>query len=166
MSDDFEIRGEGDFYRLSKALKASGHKEMRKTLNQRMRRAGKPMIAVVRQAALEELPKGGGLNEVIAKRPIRVTTRTGQDPGIKLVMPKTQPGYLFGDIKHPVFERDKEHRGLKSAFGEVAQAPWVEQHIGPGEWFDDTIVKNSDIVRTGIEQGVQSVIDDIIRKGA
>jgi hypothetical protein len=139
-----------DFYRLSKALKAAGNKKMRSQLNQRIKKAAEPMKQVVRDAARAELPKKGGLNETVAARKINVSPRTGRDPGIKLVMPKTQPGYLFGDIKHPVFEKDKAGRKERKTAGDKS-VKWVEQHIGPGEWFDDKIVERSDLVRDQLE---------------
>lgn len=149
-----------DFYQLSKVLKAAGRTKMRSELGKRIRKAGKPMVQVVHDAARAELPRRGGLNEVIAKRPVRVVTRTGRDPGIKLVMPKTQSGYLFGDIQHPVFEKDKDTR--KSRKGQPGETKWVPQHIGPGEWFDGSIVEHSDLVRGPLEEAIQSVVDDIV----
>lgn len=159
---DFEVRGADEFLKLSKALKAAGRTEMRKELNKRMRQAGKPLIPKVRAAALEELPKRGGLNRRMASRPIRVVTRTGRDPGIKLVMPRTQEGYNDGVIRHPVFDKHKLARGKSGP--RAKPVPWVTQRVGPGEWFDDTIVANRGKVVPLLEQAIQTTLDDIVRK--
>lgn len=159
---DFEVKGTADFLRLSKALKAAGRTEMRKELNKRLRQAGKPLIPKIREAALRELPKKGGLAERMAKRPIRIEPRTGVDPGVKVVMPKTQEGYNDGVIRHPVFD---EHKLGKGQFGPRAKpVPWVEQKIGPGLWFDDEIVANRDKVVPLIERAINSVLEDIVRE--
>lgn len=158
---NFEARGADDFLKLSKALKAAGHTKMRNELNKRMREAGKPLIPVVRAAALRELPKRGGLAQRMAKRPIRVVTRTGVDPGIKVVMPQTQEGYNDGVIRRPVFAGRKLRKGY---FGPKAKpVPWVTQRIGPGRWFDDEIVANRHKVIPLLEKALQSVIDDVVR---
>lgn len=160
----FELRGADDFYKLSKALKAAGRTELRNELNRRMKEAGRPLIPEIRAAARRELPRRGGLAERMAKRPIQVVTRTGKDPGVRLVMPKTQEGYNDGVIRHPVVR--KGNRKLrKGEFGPRNKpVPWVAQRVGPGRWFDDTIVANRSKVLPLLEKAIQSVIDDIARK--
>lgn len=160
---DFEVRGAQEFYKLSKALKAAGRTGIRKELNKRMKQAGKPLIPEVRAAALEELPKRGGLAKRMAKRPIRVVTRTGSahTAGVSLVMPNTQPGYNEGEIRHPVFEKHKLGKGQVGP--QAKPTKWVPQDIGPGRWFDDTIVENRDKVAPLLEKAVNSVLDDIVK---
>jgi len=160
---DFTVKGTGDFLKLSKALKAAGRTEMRKELNKRLRGAGKPLIPEIRTAARRELPKSGGLAKRMAKRPIRVVTRTGRDAGIKIVMARTQEGYNDGVIRHPV-NRKGTRKLRKGEFGPRAKpVPWVEQRIGPGTWFDDEIVAKRGLVVPLLEQAIKSVLDDIVR---
>jgi hypothetical protein len=164
VSNDFGIGGADQFLAVSKILKRTGHKEMRKELHQGLQRAAKPLIRIDRDAAERLLPKRGGLNVRMAKAPQRVRVKTGDDAGISLELPGKQPGYNDGVIRHPVFERDKAHRHVRSAFGSVAgQATWVEQRID-GTWFDDTLRAAAPTVRLALDEAVNSVVRKIINQ--
>lgn len=151
MAADFQVTGADQFLRLSKALKAAGRKELRNKLNQGMRTGAKPLIPLMKQAALDELPSRGGLNREVAKRPVRAVTRTGATAGVKIVMAKTQPGYNEGVIRRPVFERE----GKPTA--------WVTQRIGPGHWFDETATENLDKVLPALEKAMNDVLEEIVQ---
>lgn len=152
---DFEIRGADQLYRLSKALKAAGQTELRKELNKGVKTAAKSLIADTRAAAKRDLPKRGGLNIRMAKAPQRIRIRTGKDPGVSVVVPKKQPGYNEGIIRHPVF-------GKKTP-GEKSKAKWVTQRID-GEWFDGTIRKGTHRVAPEMERALERVAEEIVRK--
>lgn len=162
MAADFQVTGADQFLRLSKALKAAGRKEMRKTLNAGMRNGAKPLIPLMKQAALDELPSGGGLNKTVAKRPVRAVTRTGASAGVKIIMAKTQPGYNVGVIRHPVHEGDKAGRKGAKERGDKP-TPWVTQRIGPGHWFDETATENLHKVLPALERAIEDALQEIIQ---
>jgi hypothetical protein len=100
-------RGARDFLAVSKALKAAGQGDLRKAFHKTVRDAAKPLPAKVKQSARERAPKQGGLNEALAKKPVRVQTRTGnKTAGVRIVGTKVDPRINnLGRIQHPVFGR-------------------------------------------------------------
>jgi hypothetical protein len=99
---------------------------LRNELNKVMRNAAKPLIPKVREAARASLPKGGGLNERIAKKPLRAQTRTGNaTAGVRIVGTKVDPRINDqGRVFHPVFGTSR------------ASCRRAEQAKG---YFDDTL---------------------------
>jgi hypothetical protein len=131
-----------------------------------MKNAADPLIPIVRAAALAELPKRGGLNKRMAKRPIRKVVRTGGVPGVGLLMPHVQRGYNDGVIRHPVFEKDKSSRkgrAERNRQGANENVPWETQRVGPGLWFDDTIEANANKIVPALESAMDAVIEKVIR---
>jgi hypothetical protein len=147
---DFTVRGAGDFLKLSKALKAAGRTEMRKELNKRLRVAAKPLIPEARAEARRTLPQAGGLADQVARAPMRVQVRTGQQAGVRIVVGKDRSGARAanqGLIRHPVFgNREK----------------WVAQQV-PSDWFDRPMQQSAPRIRPELEKAIQSVLDDIVR---
>lgn len=151
MADDFEIRGADQFLALSKALKHAGRTELRKELNKAMRVGAKPLIPKARAEALARLPQRGGLAKQISKEPARVQTRTGKDPGVRVVVGKKRGGARQsnrGVIRHPVFGNRER---------------WVDQQVRPG-WFDDTMTANAPEIRKALEQGIEDVAAKVVRE--
>ena len=152
MPDDFTVRGTDDFLRLSKALKAAGRTELRKELNKGIRKASRPLIPKARAEARRRLPQRGGLAAQIAKEPMRVQVRTGQNTaGVRIVVGKKRGGARSanrGSIRHPVF-------GDKTK--------WVEQPVTPG-WFDDPMREGAPQIRRGVKGAMQDVVDQIVRE--
>lgn len=151
MADDFEVRGADQFLALSKALKHAGRTELRKELNKRMRDGAKPLIPKARAEALSRLPQRGGLAKQISKEPARVQTRTGKDPGVRIVVGKKRGGARAanrGWIRHPVFgNREK----------------WVDQKVTPG-WFDEPMQASAPDIRQALQQAIEEVADKIVRE--
>src|SRR5689334_337574 len=103
---DFSIRGADDFQKLSKALKAAGKTEMRKTLHKGMKDAVKPLIPKARASARSTLPKAGGLNKLVASASIRPQVRTGRNAyGVRVVVGDKAGARAAnrGVLRHPVF---------------------------------------------------------------
>ena len=100
-------KGVNDFVALSKALKDAGESGLRKELHKAMRDAAKPVIPKVKQAARESFPKAGGLNERIARKPLRSSVRTGNNTaGVRIQGTKVDPRINDeGRVAHPVFGR-------------------------------------------------------------
>lgn len=98
------------FYELSKRLKevgGTGRGSLRNEMNKALRQAAKPLPKAVKDAAREQLPNKGGLNDRIAKRTPKVVTRTGiKTAGVRIQDKKTDPRMSTrGRIPHPVFGR-------------------------------------------------------------
>lgn len=150
LAGDFEVIGADDFLRLSKALKHAGRTELRKELNRGIRVAAKPIVPEVRAEALRRLPKRGGLARQVAKEPARVQTRTGRDPGVRVVVGRKRGGARQanrGEIRHPVFG----DRGR-----------WVTQRVQPG-WFDDPAERSAPRIKRAVQGAMQDIVDEIVR---
>lgn len=143
-------KGASDFYKLSKALKDAGETELRKALNKTMRDVAKPLIPKVRAAALAKLPRRGGLNQRIARKPIRAATRTGErTAGVRIVGTKVDPRINEGRVFHPVFGRK----------------PGVVQDVPAARgYFDETLSREGPAVRDGLIQAMSDFTDDIVRR--
>lgn len=99
-------RGAEEFLALSKRMKEAGETGLRKELHKAMTAAVKPVIPKVKQAARDNLPKQGGLNKRIARKPLRAQTRTGaRSAGVRIVGSKVDPRINEGRVYHPVFGR-------------------------------------------------------------
>lgn len=144
------VRGAEDFLALSKRLKAAGQTELRKELNKSMRQAAKPLLPKVREAARANLPKHGGLNERIARKPIRIQTRTGANTaGVRVVGTKVDPRIDEGRVFHPVFGRK----------------PGVVQRIkGRGYW-SKTLEKSGPDVRGDVLKALEGFTKQVLKKG-
>ena len=160
MSDDWQITGANDFFKLSKALKAAGEFEIRKELNAGLKQGVKPLIPKIREAALNELPKAGGLNERIAKQTLTPQVRTGdRTAGVRI----TRPGRYVaggtinqsGTFRHPVFARKGTTR---------KEQKWVTEQTSAKGWFDRVMTANAPSVRPELEAAMQRIIDKIVKE--
>lgn len=125
-------------------------------------RAGtKPAVESVRQAARDELPKHGGLNEYVASSLIGTYSRiTGPRVGVRIGVRKGAGAHKAygankGRIRHPVFAkgtqtRDKWH--------------WVDQSVRPG-WFDRTLEKETPAVVVVVTKTCELIAAELTRRG-
>lgn len=128
------VRGADDFLAVSKRLKQLGETGLRKELHRAMGQAAKPLIPKVKEAARRDLPKAGGLNERIARKPYRAQTRTGaKTAGVRIVGTKVDPRINQGRIAHPVFGRPS--------------STVVQQVPEARGYFDETLAKEGPAVR-------------------
>ena len=140
---DVYVTGADQLISLSRRLRAAGDKELKKELRVALKDATAPMKAAIRADALENMPKRGGLNEVIAKS--RITTQirsSGRTPGIRLVN-KTHDTRLDsqGRLRHPVFGNRKK---------------WTEQKVRPG-WFTKPAAREARHARVQILLAMQRI---------
>lgn len=156
---DLEVRGAEKLAQVSRALRQSGDKQLKKDLTRALREAAKPMVADARQAAKERLPHRGGLADRVARSRITVRVRTsGRQVGVRIVAngPKDQGGVPVniralnaGKFRHPVYARGADRE----------KWAWVEQDIRPG-WFDEPLTRRGPRVRGALV----IAIDDFTRK--
>lgn len=158
MAEDFEVRGAEEFYRLSKALKAAGHTELRKELHKGLRDAVKPIMP----KAKERL--GKGLPKAISASAVRqvVQVKTGSDPGITVGVrygskraTNAQMANTQGKIRHPVFADGQKTR---------KQWRWVNQDVPDAKgWFDETYKTAAPEIRKALEQVVSDTVEKVVR---
>lgn len=160
MTDDFSIRGAENFLRLSKALKETGEKELRKELHTGMRNAVKPLLPKAAQALATGLPprlKGRG-----AKVKQVVQVKTGRDPGVSIAVPygKRNAGGLGasnarlvnarGVVRHPLYGNRQR---------------WCSTPApGAQGWFDETYTTRARTVLPDVERAVERVAGQITRR--
>lgn len=145
---EIEIKGDADkLVLLAHATKALGDTQLRKELLSGLQRAARPLKAAAAAGAASRLPRGGHLNDRVARSKFTARTRTTpRTAGVRIV----GAGNLDlrsldrGRVRHPVFGHRKT---------------WVNQHVTPG-WFTDAMQKGSPIVRAEIGR----VLDDVAVK--
>lgn len=120
-------------------------------------RAGtKPAVEATRQAARNELPKAGGLNEYVATSLIGSYTRlTGPRVGVRIGVRKGPGshkawGANIGIVRHPVFG----HRDRK----------WGETRVTPG-WFDHTLSVATPGMAAVVTKAMELVAEELTRRG-
>lgn len=145
---DFEVRGADDFLKLSKGLKEAGRTGMRRELNKRIRKAGKPAIAAVKDAARAGFPQRGGAGAFFAAKSATIVAATGKDPGIKVRFAKADERLdTQGRLSHPVFGRPGSRAVTQIKPGVLSEG---FQSVAPE-------------VRREVEKAIDSVLDDIVR---
>lgn len=151
---DFEVRGAEDFLRLSKALKAAGRTELRKELNKAMKKAGKPLVKVARDAFRADLPSRGGAGAFMAGKKTEVVTRTGRDPGVSVRVNKQDPRLdSEGRLAHPVFNQRRAD----------GKRVYAVQQVKP-RIFSDAIRTEAPAIRDDLEQALEDVAARIVRE--
>lgn len=159
MADDFQVRGADDFLRLSKALKAAGHADLRKRLHKGMRDAVKKVMPEAERNLAEQLPylnRGKAVSQV-------VQVKTGRDPGVTVGMrygskrsTNARLANSKGVFRHPVFaDGEKTRREWR----------WVDQPVpGAKGWFDKTYINAAPDIRRRIEAEMTDVVERIVRE--
>ena len=147
MAASASSRGADQFYELSRRLKAAGQGQLRKDLNKAMRDSVKPLLPKVREAARQNFPQTGGLNERVARKPYRTQARTGQKTaGVRITASKLDPRLDQGRVVHPVFGRP----GSKV----------VQQVPGAAGYFSETLTNEAPNIKGDVER----VLEDFTRR--
>jgi hypothetical protein len=160
MPADFEVRGAGDFLKLSKALKNAGEKELRKDLHKGLREAVKPLLPGAGAAFAAGMPDR--LKGRAAKTKQVVKVKTGRDPGVSVGVQYGKRGSggmgasnarlanTQGVIRHPLFG-DRDH--------------WYSTKVPRARrWFDDYYTAHARDALPGMEQALQTIADEIVKK--
>jgi hypothetical protein len=104
---------------------------LRKEFLGAVRKAVKPAILDVKEKAVEDLPRAGGLNQFVKKSTIGVRTRTsGASTGVRVVARKAGHDLAAidqGRLRHPLFG-NRHH--------------WYGQDVHPG-FFSETIRRHA-----------------------
>lgn len=125
------IKAGKDVQRTRRKLDRIATNKMQASLNKALRAATKETRKELKQAPLNALPKGGGLNKWAARTPtIRIQIK-GRTQGVSIRLKRTghdMAALNRGRLRHPVF------------YGDVARAQgrkraWVTQPV-PARWWD------------------------------
>jgi len=143
-----EVRASRDLKVLSAKLKEAGDRGLRREVLGGMRAGAKPLIAAARDAARDELPSHGGLNEWVASATFGVRTLLNANPRVRIVATKKGKHHDLkaideGRLRHPTFGRP----------------PWVVQPITP-HVVTDAMEREVDAVR----EVLAGAIDDYLRR--
>ncbi len=118
--------GSAQLRELAVRLKAAGDGALRVELLRGLRTAAQPLVTEVQAAAMEKLPKRGGLNVQVASQKVTVSVRTGaRTAGVRLVTRAPDTAWTdAGYVRHPVFKSGK----------------WVTQQIpNAAGWWSQTL---------------------------
>ena len=150
------VTGADGLARLGRALRQAGRNDLRKELLRGVRRASKPMVPAARAAALEGLPKRGGLAADVSGAKWVVRTRLqGRGAGVRITGAWSSDGRQHdlskmdsGVIRHPTWGR----RGI---------GDWEAQTAGVrARWFSDAM----NALAPEIREELAKVIDDVAQK--
>ena len=153
MPDGAEIRGAYRFQVVGRQLKAAGleGRGLKRELLREIRVAAAPMAQAAKQAAAEELPKSGGMNEYYASGRFSVRNRLTGNAGVRIVA--TKAGHSMrqadsGRVKHPPWgHRDRKWTYTKTKRG----------------WFEDALTGHKPVVQAAVLRAIQATTAKIGR---
>lgn len=150
-----EVIGVDQLQRLARDLKAAGNKELSRELRRGIQRAAKPLKAGAKEAALEELPKSGGLAERVASSKFSTTTRLGtRNPSIRIVG-RGNEGATGSQLDLNSLDRGRIRHLV------YGHRPWQSQVIQP-LWFSHRMETIADTtVRADIMKAIETVADKL-----
>ena len=126
-------------------------KTLRAQLLAGIRASTAPAIASARAAALSELPRKGGLNELVAGSKMKSDTRLGgKQVGVRISdRGKGAKRANRGVISHPVFGN---------------RSKWVKQPIAHSGWFDKTMEAQREQVAQKIHAAMVTIAEETTRR--
>lgn len=150
MADGISTRGARDFLAVSKYLKNAGEGGLRKEFHKTVRDAAKDLPKKVKEAARQRGPKKGGLNQALAKKPVRVQTRTGaKTAGVRVVGTKVDPRINdLGRIQHPTFG----HKPTQVQYDPALKG-----------YFDDTMTKEGPAATANVSRAMEEWTRRLLR---
>ena len=147
MTADFEIRGSQDLATLAKRLKDAGRNDLRKELLKGVRESGASTVLEIRESALENLPRRGGLAAKVAAEKASVRSTWAASGARVQLKRKRGRGLNAGRLRHPV-------GGNRDV--------WVQQKVN-ADWFDDPIRDAAPGIRRMIVAVIERICDKIVR---
>lgn len=163
---DFEVKGADQFLRLSKALKAAGDTETRKALHKGLRDAVNDVKPKAAEALAEALPRALAARGKAVKQAVQV--KTGNDPGVSVVVRYGKAGSGLGAVNAQLVNRQGKFRHPVFPDPEKTRSGWhwVDQTVDGVGWFDKTYENAAPEIRRALEQVLENVVDDIVRKAS
>lgn len=147
------VSGSAELAALAARLKAAGDGGLRLQLLRGIKVGADPLVGAVYYAALNQLPKRGGLNRQVAKQKVTVSVRLGaRTAGVRLSTkaPDTEQTDS-GFVRHPVFGNRKK---------------WKTQQIPAAMgWWSETLQRESPKVTGDVLAVMEKVSLEIQRGG-
>lgn len=115
-------------------LREAGDRGNLNALRKSIRTSAAPLVSAVKEAAVEKLPHGGGLNEQVASQRVGVSIRTGaRTAGVRLTTTAPDTSQTDqGFVRHPVFGNRKR---------------WVREEIPQAAgWWSQTLTDKAPAV--------------------
>jgi hypothetical protein len=137
---------------LAARLKVTGSGGLRVQLLRGLKSGAAPLIPLVQQAALNQLPKSGGLNEQVASQKVSVSVRTGaRTAGVRLTTTAPDTAQTdAGFVRHPTFGR----RG---------KGEWKSQQIPAAVgWWSKTLANATPTVAPALNRVMLDVYAEIM----
>lgn len=138
------VSGSAQLAALGARLKVAGGGGLRVQLLRGIKAGADPLVGAVYYAALNQLPKRGGLNTHVAKQKVTVSVRTGaRTAGVRLSTKAPDTAQTdSGIVRHPVFGR----------------SPWVTQQVPAAfGWWSATLERESPKVTADVLAVMQEV---------
>ena len=146
MGDDFQVRGSEDLARLAKALKEAGRNDLRKELLKGVRESGASTVLEIRDSALRNLPRRGGLAEKVAAEKASLRATYGGSAARVSIRRKRGRGLNAGRLRHPVYGNREN---------------WVQQKVD-ANWFDDPIRDAAPDIRRRLQAVLDRIADRVV----
>lgn len=148
------VKGAEQLEALGRRLKAAGGNNLRKELLRGIRESNKGTVKRIRESAARELPRGGGLADLVSRSQIGTRTRlSGRGAGVTITgtgkSVKNLRRINEGKLRHPVFARAENRKHWA----------WVDQAVRP-HWFDKPVEDDLPEIRTSVER----VMKDVARR--
>lgn len=141
----------GDWQRASRKLRDAGKGEFKRNLRKLIVTETLSLRKDIKQAALDKLPQGGGLNRWAAVLPAAVLDLRAGSESVRIVDRKSGHDLKAlddGQVRHPVYGNRKA---------------WARQQIAPG-FFTDTVQEKAPEVVARVEAGMIRYADKMWRQ--
>jgi hypothetical protein len=131
-------------------LKVTGDRGLKTELTRSLRAAAQPLVTAVKDAAIEKLPHGGGLNLQVASQRVTVSVLTSaRNAGVR--MRTTAPDTKMTDsgfVRHPLPGNNRSQ--------------WITQQIPEAAgWWSATLAASAPAVTPALVAVMQSVSAEI-----
>lgn len=139
------------FSALPRRLREAASSSLRRELDQALTRAVRDLPQALRASAVSTLPRRGGLGELTARTPIKISHITsGSSVSVRVTASSrrglSDPARLDrGSVRHPLFGR---------------RSRWYTETVSPG-WWTKPIEAVTTKARSEIEQAMDTVVHQI-----
>lgn len=149
-----EVVGIEQLQALARDLKQAGDRDLRRELLRSIQKASKPLKTGAKEAALEDLPKSGGLAERVAASKWSTSTRLGvRSPSIRIT------GRGTAGVVSKQLDLNSLDRGRLRHLT-YGRRPWKDQAVKV-HWFSDRMELIAD---TTVRDDILSAVDTVAAK--
>lgn len=147
------VRGERQFRRLARQMRAAGGGQLRESLNRNLRESSRPVLAQVRAAALA-IPSQGVISRYPHDTRAQTAAATETRPSTGGVRFYVNLGKMPAD-RRPMPGLWEDSGGWYHPY--YGRPPYFFQAGHP--WFAETILRNEPTLREGVEEAMDEIAD-------